>query len=38
VIRIRIGEPLRPEQYGSDSRAIVASVSEALTALGEQSQ
>ncbi|MEX0382369.1 AMP-binding protein [Spiribacter sp. 1M153] len=38
VIRIRIGEPLRPEQYGSDSRAIVASVSAALTALGEQSQ
>lgn len=37
TIRIRIGEPLYPEQYGSDSRTIVASVSEALTALGEPS-
>lgn len=34
TIRIRIGEPLYPEHYGSGSRAIVASVSEALEALG----
>ena len=34
TIRIRIGEPLRPEDYGEDSRVIVDSVSQAMATLG----
>ncbi|RZU97808.1 AMP-binding protein [Spiribacter vilamensis] len=34
TIRIRIGEPLLPEDYGEDSRVIVDSVSQAMAALG----